>query len=425
MTEKADIKVNVFLDSTWLDKPLLLGMLFITEARGKEHFSLEFSKDALDFPLIHLVFPGVQVGTGRYFISDTAEDLLYNILTDSSPDRWGRMLLKKKMLLDKQNKESNTANINLFPSDYLLNISDSGRTGGLRFQDPDKKSFLGSSSLPIPPVTQLRVLEETSQKIEKDDKIDDWISQLIMPGSSLGGTRPKANVIDAENELYIAKFPSIKDANDKGSWEFVVNKLMHKAKLNTPASKRIKLQSDHYSFLVKRFDRVQDRREHFVSAMALTQHQDGDNDCSYLELVEFIKMYGANPKENLKELWKRIIFNIAVSNGDDHLRNHGFILCKTGWILSPVYDVNPGSGAIGFLHLNINETDNTSDYEVALSCAGQYQLDKDEIKQVLTEVYNAVNQWEYIANQENLSKNEIESMKDSFKVNELKLMFNT
>ena len=330
MTSSNDKVINVYLDCHHLKDILFLGVLSIAQNRGKELFTFEFAKDAIDCDSIRTYLPDVQVGEGHFYLSDENTGGLYKLLMDSAPDRWGRVLLKKKSLLNAKKAMKNTQKM-LFESDYLLSIADVSRMGALRFQDPNSEEFLSANENAIPPITEIRTLENICKKIENDDEVDEWLEQLIAPGTSLGGARPKANIVNTNGVLYIAKFPSNKDDSDTGLWEYLTNRLAKKAAINVPDCEPVKLNSDYTTLLIERFDRTAGNRLHFVSAMALTQHNDGDEDASYLEIVEFIKRYGRDAKTNLQQLWRRIVFNIAISNGDDHLRNHGFLLENDGW----------------------------------------------------------------------------------------------
>lgn len=263
--------------------------------------------------------------------------------------------------------------------DFLLGVYDETRMGGLRFCTEENGPYLSDDKeLATPPWTTLRKLESASLAFEKneDGMEERWLKQLLAPGSSLGGARPKASVLAPDGTLWIAKFPSKYDDVDVGAWEMVVHDLAVLCRLNVPEAKLEQFSKNGGTFLVKRFDREGTRRIHFASAMTLLGKNDGANaadSSSYLEIVSFIKKYGAEPKKDLLELWRRIVFNMAVSNTDDHLRNHGFILKNEGWTLSPLYDVNPNEDGDS-LSLNVDEYNNLIDFGLALSVAGWFGL---------------------------------------------------
>jgi len=244
-----------------------------------------------------------------------------------------------------------------------------------------------------------------------------WLNLLIAPGGSLGGARPKASVIDARGELWIAKFPSRNDELNVGAWEFVVHKLAGLAKITTAEAQIKKFSSPHDTFLTKRFDRQQKQRIHFASAMTLLGKKDGecaDTGASYLDLVEFLMQQGSQVQKDLEELWRRIVFNICVSNVDDHLRNHGFILTEKGWRLAPAYDMNPSETGDG-LKLNISKDDNSQSLALALEVAKYFRLKKSEANKIIAEVTDAVLQWRNLAKKFCSSK-ELFRMQHAFRV---------
>jgi len=236
----------------------------------------------------------------------------------------------------------------LYDIDYLLGVYDESRMGALRFKTDPKGPFLDDSSgMPTPPWSSIRELQYAADSLEKDkdsEEVKKWLAILMAPGSSLGGARPKANILDENKDLWIAKFPSKNDTIDKGAWEYLAYELATKGGIRMAPCKIEKIAGRYHTFFTKRFDREKGERIHFASAMTMTGNNENtirDNTASYLDIAESISNYGANIEENLHQLWRRIIFNMAISNTDDHLRNHGFILTDKGWILSPAYDLNP------------------------------------------------------------------------------------
>jgi serine/threonine-protein kinase HipA len=217
--------------------------------------------------------------------------------------------------------------------------------------------------------------------------------------------------------LWIAKFPSQNDISDIGGWEIVTYELALLAGIDMANSQAKKFTSNYHTFLTKRFDRDENGdRIHFASAMTLlgyTDGQDYSDGVSYLELVEFISNNGANVEEDLKQLWRRIVFSICVSNTDDHLRNHGFILTNKGWVLSPAYDINPVERGTG-LKLNISENDNALDLNLALEVSIYFRLENDEAVNIINEVKSAVSNWRLIANKLGISRAEQELKSRAF-----------
>jgi len=312
----------------------------------------------------------------------------------------------------------------LVESDYLLGVHDAFRVGGLRFRIGNDDDFVDNRShVAAPPFVQLRELEAAVAALERDQDNtapagSDWLRMLIAPGGSLGGARPKASVIDPEGRLWIAKFPSILDESNVGAWELVVQTLARLCGLNVPAGLARQFASSNHTFLVQRFDRTaQGRRLHFASAMTLTGHSDGDDadsGVSYLELARVLIDHGAQTKVDLQELWTRILFNVLVSNTDDHLRNHGFILEPgQGWRLSAAYDMNPVPGSSG-LKLNISESDNALDVDLVLSVAHYFRVSDDDAFTLMKRCVNVVRQWRKVATALGLSEREQNSMASAF-----------
>lgn len=233
-----------------------------------------------------------------------------------------------------------------------------------------------------------------------------------------GGARPKANILDTDKNLWIAKFPAKNDTIDKAAWEYLAYQLAVKAGINMSQFKIQKVTGNYHTFFTKRFDRVKSERIHFASAMTMTSNTETtirDHQASYLELAEFIQNYGSNIENNLAQLWRRIVFNIAISNTDDHLRNHGFIINKEGWALSPAYDLNPSIDKDG-LALNIDMDNNALDYDLAKSVGIYFRLDENQMNIILNEVITAVNSWKNIANQLGIPNKEIQPMQKAFNI---------
>ena len=373
---------NIFVYDDFSDeRPLLMGTLFVNIIKGYESYSFEYDKEWLKKTELALILdPELRPYSGRQY---PIGKNIFGLFADASPDRWGRVLMNKRerILAEKEGRKPSK----LHDSDYLMGVYDETRMGGIRFKLDTAGSFLSDDKdAAAPPWTTLHTLEEASRNYENDETglSEKWLNQLIKPGSSLGGARPKATILDTQKELWIAKFPSKNDENDTGAWEMVVHDLALQCGLNVPNAKLEKFSSLGSTFLIKRFDRQGDKRIHFASAMTLLGKTDGASAAdgsSYLDIASFIKSCGAQPKKDLVELWKRIVFNMAISNTDDHLRNHAFIFTKKGWILSPLYDVNPVPYG-DELSLNINEYDNRINIDLAIQSAIKFGISKSDAK---------------------------------------------
>jgi serine/threonine-protein kinase HipA len=311
----------------------------------------------------------------------------------------------------------------LMESDFLLGVNDETRMGALRFKLDEEGAFLSNQAgIKAPPFTSIRELEQASLRIEddnffKDEDAQKWLMMLMAPGSSLGGARPKASVIDPNNHLWIAKFPSKNDDKNNGAWEFVVNQMALDLGINVGTGHAKIYSQKQHTFLTKRFDRTNDnQRIHFASAMSLLGYKDGynyKNGVSYLELVELIEQYGGQPNNDIRELWRRIVFSVAISNTDDHLRNHGFLLSKKGWNLSPAYDINPIERGTG-LSLNISENDNSLDYDLCMDVIDYFRWKEKEAIDFINQTKKIVRQWKERANQVNISNREQIMMESAF-----------
>lgn len=394
--------LQVIADWTELATPRLMGTLRVEQTRGKEVFSFTYDEAWLTAEHGHALDPDLQLYAGPQYLPE--EKANFGLFLDSSPDRWGRMLMDRREALI-AHREARSPRP-LFESDYLLGVQDESRMGALRFRLGPEGPFLADESdLKAPPFARIRELEQASLRIEDDDFFEDeqalqWLRLLIAPGSSLGGARPKANVRDADGHLWIAKFPSKNDEVDSGAWEYVLHQLAQAVGIAVPPAQTQVFSQRHHTFLVRRFDRLnQDQRVHFASAMTLLGYQDGHDHqagASYLELVEWLETYGAAPTEDIRELWRRIVFSVLVSNTDDHLRNHGFLLSPQGWRLSPAYDLNPNPRGIG-LSLNISETDNRLDLSLCLEVANWFRWEKTEAEGFLRTATEQVSRWETLA----------------------------
>ncbi|MFU8847873.1 MAG: type II toxin-antitoxin system HipA family toxin [Opitutales bacterium] len=407
--------IFVYADWKGLGGPTLMGQLHRSVVRGEEVLSFEYARAWLGQSQPFLLDPRLQFVEGRQYADGASP---FGLFLDSAPDRWGRLLIRRRIAL-----ESGGPLSVLFDSDYLLAVSDTCRMGALRFRTERDGLFLAEDTeLSVPPLKRLRELEQASWRFEASDDDDpeyaQWLRMLIAPGTSLGGARPKCSVVDLDGQLWIAKFPSRADEYDVGAWEGLVHQLAKDAGLRMGAARVESFSKSGTTFLTQRFDRIHSERIHFASAMNLLGYQDGDGaktGASYLDLVDLIERYGAQVKEDLEELWRRIVFNICVNNTDDHLRNHGFLLSDQGWTLSPAYDLNAQLWA-GGLALNIDEHQNACDLDLARSVGRHFRLSSDRQELIIKEVSDAVKTWMKRGETLGLKRSEIERMRAAFLV---------
>jgi len=411
------MNILVYADWTTLKGPVLIGSLSIEHTKGHQVVSFDYNKNWIRMGIAQHLDPDLQFYTGLQYLSGNKPN--FGLFMDSSPDRWGRTLMDRReaIIARTENRKPRT----LFEEDYLLGVYDAHRVGGLRFKVEGNDNFQHEGNgLAVPPWTSLRELEYASLQLEnnilKDPEALKWINMLIAPGASLGGARPKASVLDESGHLWIAKFPSVKDDHNIGGWEMVVNELAVKAGLSVAKGMVRKFNSNYHTYLSRRFDRTDSgERLHFASAMTLLGQNDGASGISYLDLANIIIQHGAATNKDLQELWSRIVFNIAVKNTDDHLRNHGFLLTDQGWRLAPAYDINPVYFGTG-LSLNISETDNSLDFDVAIEVAGYFRLSPEKAKGIIDEIRKVVRTWEKVADKNQIPAREQASMAAAFEL---------
>lgn len=415
----AQNKFDIYVYAHWkgIPEPKLIGMLSAHFAKGKKAFSFEYDKTWINSQQQQLLDPDIQFFSGTQYPNNKEN---FGVFLDSMPDTWGRTLMKRRVA--QQARERNEKTPILYDIDYLLGVYDESRMGALRFKTNLEGPFLDNNSeMPTPPWSSVRELQHAADNLENEENneaIKKWLAILMAPGSSLGGARPKANILGERKELWIAKFPSKNDTTDKAAWEYLAYELAIRAGVTMAPCKMEKIAGKYHTFFTRRFDRENGERIHFASAMTMTGNNEDtirDNTASYLDIAEFISNYGVNIDENLNQLWRRIIFNIAISNTDDHLRNHGFILTDKGWTLSPAYDLNPSINKEG-LALNIDMDNNVLDFEIAKSVGDLFRLDEKQMNDIITEVSDSVNGWNKIADKIGISRSEREIMQSAFKI---------
>ena len=395
----------------WLPVEEKIGELKISRSHGKEILAVAYDKNWLKAHQVMLdpdlsLYSGVQYPYGK----DT-----FGFLSDAMPDRWGRKLIEKEEQLqaDREKRPIRT----LTDADYLFKLSDKLRYGGIRFRNPDTGRYYSDTGADIPPLTDLRMLEEAVHDYELSDQDANALRILIEQGSSLGGARPKANVQDQNGALWIAKFPSKKDDYDVGAWEMAEHELAVNCGLDVPDAKIMRLSEQGSTFLIKRFDRDDSRnRIHLMSAMTALGMTDGNTDgASYLDLAGQIEQMSATPDKDLRELWKRMVFNVLTSNCDDHLRNHGFILREDGWHLSPAFDLNPNIQKDA-MSLNITDNDNRKNVCNAISVSELFRVPEGEAKEIVQNMQALIlDNWKQLASQYRIPEKDMAVMASAFR----------
>lgn len=411
-------QAEVVFDADLFEAPCRVGTLFHAAARGSEVFSFQYEPGWLQRPDAFSIDPDLGLHGGESYPASAAGT--FRIFLDSAPDRWGRVLLDRREVLRARDEERTARHLNEW--DYLLGVHDECRLGALRFRRDGDSSFLDDDARhAAPPLTTLRELEAASLALEdprapEKPEYRDWLNTLLAPGSSLGGARPKANFRDVDRSLWIAKFPSRNDRRDVGAWEMVLHDLAQSAGITIPDATLMALGSDHRTFACRRFDRAEDgRRRFFVSAMTMLGKRDGEGG-SYLDLAEFLSTRGSarGKAADLRQLWTRVAFNILVSNTDDHLRNHGFLLESDGWRLAPAFDLNPNPERSEHT-LAIDERDPSPDVKLALATAPYYLLQLAEAERILKRIREVIADWRDVASKLSIPRSEIVGMEGAFR----------
>lgn len=391
-----------------------VGRLWFHVRKGQERASFEYDKKWLNHPEKFALEPLLKLTKGSFHMG--AESKLFGAIGDSAPDRWGRILMRRAEIV--RAKSEKTTPTTLFEVDYLLGVSDEARQGALRFSlESNKTLFLKPKDhTAIPPLIYLpKLLSATEHFIQNNESTDD-LKLLLAPGSSLGGGRPKASVLDQDGTLAIAKFPRKDDEFNIVVWEAVALTLAKNAGIRVPIW-RLETVLRKPVLIIKRFDRLGKERIPFLSAMSMLGAQDNQQH-SYLEIAYAILQNGAAPEEDLIELWRRIVFTIMISNTDDHLRNHAFIYERfKGWRLSPVYDINPVPIEIKphVLTTAIDFDDTSASLATAMAVANDFRLSKDQARKIINEVSIAVKQWREVASELGVRKRECDRISSAFR----------
>lgn len=359
--------------------------------------------------------PSLPLAAGQFHSNDP----LFPAFTDPAPDTWGQKLMRRaeRARAEQEGRQPRT----LFDVDFLAGVDDRTRLGALRFKDPDSDAFLTTTGAPVPPLIDLPALLGATDRIDRGRETNSDIALVLAPGTSLGGARPKASVRDKDGGLLVAKFPKRDDDWPVTRWEAILLSLAASAGIDVPQW-RLETIARRAVLLLGRFDRTAaGGRIPFMSAMTALDATDHGNQHSYLELADFLRQQGSRPDRDLRQLWRRIVFNVLVSNTDDHLRNHAFLRDAGGWHLSPAFDMNPCPLDVKpRIHaLAIDELDGTASLDIVLSVAPRFGLRRDEADAIIAEVGAAVATWRAAAKSFKLKPREIDRMASAFEHDDL------
>jgi serine/threonine-protein kinase HipA len=407
--------VDVYLDAAELGPLTKVGRLNHRRSRSQSALSFSYSTEWIENQGAFPIDPRLELYAGEQFAAEGVAT--FGVFLDSAPDRWGRVLLDRREALAAH--DEGRAVRSLVDWDYLLGVDDECRMGALRFRRDDAARFLDHHALAAPPIATLPELEAASLALEREgaEKLPGyrkWIATLLAPGTSLGGSRPKANFRDGDGSLWIAKFPSADDRHDVGAWEQVLHSLAKDCRIRVPTHRLAKFRHRYRTFCSQRFDRTPQARRFFVSAMTLLERCDGAGG-SYLEIAEFIQNHGARGgvAADLEQLLRRVLFNVLVGNTDDHLRNHGFLREATGWRLAPAYDLNPNPAKRQHA-LRLDDVSDEADVASILRTAEFYRVTARSAERMLKEIRTVTRGWKKRAQALKVAANERTRMEPAF-----------
>lgn len=388
--------LEVWMDANFLPTQQRVGTLH--NDKGQVRF--EYAQAWLQSSFVFNLDPDLSLDKAPFFPRPEAGS--FGVFLDSSPDRWGQTLMQRREALEAKDQARRVKT--LYAWDYLIGVQDATRQGAFRFKLERTDIFLDDHKMAAPPLSSLQELQSvaqqlTSKKIDDLDALRRWLALLVAPGASLGGARPKANFTQSDASLWIAKFPARDDDRDTGAWEGVVHGLAVAAGIEVPPAKTLRFGKDFHTFCVQRFDRHAGRRVFYASAMTMLKKTESQG-ASYLDIAQFIQRNGvpAHIKTDLAQLFKRVVFNVATGNRDDHLRNHGFVLSAQGWRLSPAFDVNPSIHSAEHV-LCLDDHDTRPDLQTVLATAAFYGLQASAAKNMMDKVVGVAAGWKVKARQ--------------------------
>ncbi|QFY89757.1 type II toxin-antitoxin system HipA family toxin [Magnetovirga frankeli] len=423
--------VEVHIDLEGQVRPL--GILHRQASRRGETVTFEYDETWLGDANRFSVEPALTLTAGAF--PPQAGQPLFGSISDSAPDTWGRRLMQRaeRRLAEREGRQVRT----LGELHYLLGVADETRMGALRFRWRGEEVFQSPVRDGVPALIELGRLLQITERIERDEETDDDLQLIFAPGSSLGGARPKASVIDQHGHLSIAKFPKESDDYSIETWEEIALRLAEQAGIQTPEHALLQVAGKPV-LLSRRFDRdngwrpksgscnsgtsaIPGDRIPFLSAMSMTGSRDGERG-SYPELVDALAAHGTQAREDALQLYRRVVFNVLVSNVDDHLRNHGFLWSgQGGWILSPAYDLNPTPVDVKarILTTNIDLDEGTCSVELLQETAGYFGLGDVQACTIIREVAEVTRTWQTVAAEVGAKRAEITRMASAFEHEDL------
>ena len=408
----SDIEVHIDLDGS----PRPIGIAHANQARGNETVVFEYLDEWLADPQRFSIEPALVLTRGGF--APPQGQAIFGSLGDSAPDTWGRSLMQRaeRRLADREGRQVRT----LTETDYLLGVADETRLGALRFRRVGEEAFQSPISKGVPAVIELGRLLQVTERILRNEETDEDLQTIFAPGSSLGGARPKASIIDQHGHLSIAKFPKETDEYSMETWEEIALRLAERAGIATPNHEMVEVAGKAV-LLSRRFDRDGNTRIPFLSAMAMTGSKDGERG-SYPEIVDSLAEHGAQAKADAAALFRRVAFSVLISNVDDHLRNHGFLWTgRDGWTLSPAYDLNPTPVDLKarVLTTNIDLDEGTCSLDLLERASEYFSLALADAREIIKEVATVTSTWRETAKELGARSAEISRMASAFEHGDL------
>lgn len=394
---------------------IMAGTLWIHERRGQTA-TFRYADSYLASPDAYDLDPALPRSSGVF--RAPAGKAMFSAFADSAPNRWGKNLIRRQER--ERARAADATPRTLGDADFLLGVRDDVCQGAIRFRRPGTTVYYSAHRHAVPRLIELPRLLHAVDHLDAEGPPDRDLADLIDAGSSLGGARPKAAVMDATGQLAIAKFPrSGSDEWDIAGWEELQLRLARHAGLDVAESELVAIAGRHV-LIVDRFDRRDGRdgrRVGFASALTMLEAADGEQR-SYLEIAEIIERHSPRPTADVRELYRRMIFSILTANTDDHLRNHAFLRERRGWTLSPAYDLNPSPDNPSRLSTAIDLNDTSASIETALSVSGYFRLPTAEARSLITMIEKATSPWRHEAAELGLAKREVDRMAAAYETDQ-------
>jgi len=377
-----------------------VGSLVYVRQGRRENSAFAYDESWLASPASFNVSADLQLLAGHqsHKAASPHDSVFHGAIADTAPDAWGRRVIARDHAKRRKGDPGLPA---LTELDYLLAVDDFSRVGALRLRDPDGTCWHRTTTggrRSTPPLIELERVFLASRAVERGDETAEDLRYLQGKGTSLGGMRPKCTLVDEDGRLAIGKFPSVGDARSVTRGEVLALKLAVLAGIDA-APARIVLLGEVPVAVIGRFDRDEaDGRIPYQSAASLLQAS-REEDRSYTEIADAIRTHGHAPAQDVRQLWRRLVFNLLITNVDDHLQNHGFLHVAHGqWRLAPAFDINPFPDKERESKTWLSERDGPiTDVGMLMARAAYFGLDEVRARAFLAEVHAVVANWRQVA----------------------------